>query len=285
MQYLYGTHRIGVCLSPLSETDTVPYEKHPLPIFLQRGLQVSLSTEEPLQTHHAADPLTQEYATAQKLFRLSALDVTELARNSVMMSSFPHKAKCDWLGEEYNMGPDRHQPDKPQVSGPRVEYRDDVWVGERELFNEMRMKPQQQEATTAQQTHNASLSRWSFLSSVKDVEYFAVLDNRIRFPRTVICGPQDRDEATKLAAPRVARGGAAAKEVHLDAPHPNDRQEEHPSGGGIFEGRRRGVDVCRKRQRVHPLPQECSALMATAPSHAGGLSSRPHGAQEHSGQP
>lgn len=37
------------------------------------------------------EPLMEEYSTAMQVWKLSACDISELARNSVVMSGFPHK--------------------------------------------------------------------------------------------------------------------------------------------------------------------------------------------------
>ena len=78
---------------------------HPLPALLHRCLKITLSTEEPLQTHRDLYPINEEYATSQKCFRLSALDVTQMMRNSVLMSSFSDATKKAWLGDGWEDGP------------------------------------------------------------------------------------------------------------------------------------------------------------------------------------
>lgn len=94
LQYLCGLHGIGLTVSPLADhlTGAVPYAQHPLPHFLQRGLHVTLATEAPLYFHnHPHSALTEEYATARRVMRLSGLDVDELAYHSVRMSSFAQR--------------------------------------------------------------------------------------------------------------------------------------------------------------------------------------------------
>lgn len=43
----------------------------------------------------------EEYSIAAQVWKLSAVDMCELARNSVVMSGFPHKIKQHWLGPNY----------------------------------------------------------------------------------------------------------------------------------------------------------------------------------------
>ncbi|CAK7332807.1 unnamed protein product [Dovyalis caffra] len=59
----------------------------------QRGLNVSLSTDDPLQIHLTKEPLVEEYSVAAKVWKLSACDLCEIARNSVYQSGFSHAAK------------------------------------------------------------------------------------------------------------------------------------------------------------------------------------------------
>lgn len=90
MQYLYMMCRIGIVLSPIRDNlQGVPYFDHPVVQYFAQGMQVSLSTSQPLHYHHRVDqPLMEEYATLMKLFSLSPQDVSELARNSVFNSNF-----------------------------------------------------------------------------------------------------------------------------------------------------------------------------------------------------
>ena len=74
---------------------------------LSRGLNVSLSTDDPLQFHFTKveilqfrntslpfkEPLMEEYSIAAQIFKLSSCDLCELARNSVLMSGFSHDVK------------------------------------------------------------------------------------------------------------------------------------------------------------------------------------------------
>lgn len=43
----------------------------------------------------------EEYSIAAQVWKLSSCDMCELARNSVLMSGFPHKMKQHWLGPNY----------------------------------------------------------------------------------------------------------------------------------------------------------------------------------------
>jgi AMP deaminase len=102
MQYLYYLAQIGIAMSPLSNNSLfLNYHRNPLPEFLCRGLVVSLSTDDPLQFHFTKEPLMEEYSIAAQVWKLSSCDMCELARNSVLMSDFPHEVKQHFIGANY----------------------------------------------------------------------------------------------------------------------------------------------------------------------------------------
>lgn len=52
LQYLFYLKQIGLAMSPLSNNALfLTYERNPLPDFFKTGLNVSLSTDDPLQFH------------------------------------------------------------------------------------------------------------------------------------------------------------------------------------------------------------------------------------------
>ena len=52
LQYLYYLAQIGIAMSPLSNNSLfLNYHRNPLVEYLNRGLMVSLSTDDPLQFH------------------------------------------------------------------------------------------------------------------------------------------------------------------------------------------------------------------------------------------
>lgn len=102
LQYLYYLAQVAIAMSPLSNNSLfLNYHRNPLPEYLARGLVVSLSTDDPLQFHFTKEPLMEEYSIAAQVWKLSSCDMCELARNSVLMSGFPHKVKQYWLGPNY----------------------------------------------------------------------------------------------------------------------------------------------------------------------------------------
>ncbi|XP_063387499.1 AMP deaminase 2-like isoform X1 [Cydia fagiglandana] len=102
LQYLYYLTQIAIAMSPLSNNSLfLNYHRNPLPEFLARGLAITLSTDDPLQFHFTKEPLMEEYSIAAQVWKLSSCDMCELARNSVLMSGFPHEMKQYWLGPNY----------------------------------------------------------------------------------------------------------------------------------------------------------------------------------------
>ena len=99
MQYCYYLTQIGISVSPQSNNALfLEYGKSPFNSFFKRGLNVSLSTDDPVMFHHTREPLLEEYAVASTFFRFSPIDVCEIARNSCRQASFPIEEKLAWLG-------------------------------------------------------------------------------------------------------------------------------------------------------------------------------------------
>lgn len=44
----------------------------------------------------------EEYSIAAQVWKLSSCDMSELARNSVLMSGFPREMKDYWLGPDHH---------------------------------------------------------------------------------------------------------------------------------------------------------------------------------------
>lgn len=125
LQYLYYLMQIGIAMSPLSNNALfLTYERNPFPHFFQRGLNVSLSTDDPLQFHFTKEPLIEEYSVAAQIYRLSSVDMCELARNSVLQCGWESSLKKRWIGEFYHLkGADGNEITKTNVPDSRVNYR------------------------------------------------------------------------------------------------------------------------------------------------------------------
>ncbi|KAL3006565.1 hypothetical protein AAZX31_08G285500 [Glycine max] len=136
LQYLYYLAQVGLAMSPLSNNSLfLDYKRNPLPMFFQRGLNVSLSTDDPLQIHLTKEPLLEEYSVAAKVWKLSACDLCEIARNSVYQSGFSHQAKSHWLGDKYlfrgSEGNDIHKTNVPNL---RISFRYETWKEEMQFI-------------------------------------------------------------------------------------------------------------------------------------------------------
>ena len=112
LQYIFYLEQIGVAMSPLSNNALfLAYERNPFQQYFKRGLNVSLSTDDPLQFAFTKEPLIEEYSVAAQIYKLNAVDMCELAKNSVLQSGFEKSVKERWLGEGF---------DKPGTAGNRM---------------------------------------------------------------------------------------------------------------------------------------------------------------------
>lgn len=132
LQYLYYLAQIGIAMSPLSNNSLfLDYQRNPLPEFFARGLLVSLSTDDPLQFHFTKEPLMEEYSIAAQVYKLHPADMSELARNSVIMSGFEDRVKTYWIGYNYRKdGICSNDIHKTNVPGVRVWFRYETLIDE-----------------------------------------------------------------------------------------------------------------------------------------------------------
>lgn len=130
LQYIFYLDQIGIAMSPLSNNALfLTYERNPFPKYFRRGLNVSLSTDDPLQFAFTKEPLIEEYSVAAQIYKLSAVDMCELAVHSVRQSGFEHQLKQRWLGDDYNLpGVKGNNVVKSNVPDIREEFRQDALV-------------------------------------------------------------------------------------------------------------------------------------------------------------
>ena len=120
LQYIFYLEQIGVAMSPLSNNALfLAYERNPFLQYFRRGLNVSLSTDDPLQFAFTKEPLIEEYAVAAQIYKLSAVDMSELAKHSVVQSGYEHSVKQRWLGKDYNL-PGVAGNDMAKVNVPNI---------------------------------------------------------------------------------------------------------------------------------------------------------------------
>jgi hypothetical protein len=125
--------QIGIAMSPLSNNALfLTYERNPFHIFFERGLNVSLSTDDPLQFHFTKEPLIEEYSVATQIFKLSSTDMCEVARNSVQQSGWELQFKKRWLGNKCHInGPVGNDIRKTNVPNIRSAFRYQTLMEER----------------------------------------------------------------------------------------------------------------------------------------------------------
>ena len=125
LQYLYYLAQVGLAMSPLSNNKLfVEYNKNPFNEYFAKGLNVSLSTDDPLLLSYTREPLIEEYCVAAQVWKLTAVDLCEIARNSVLQSGFEYPYKAHFIGPNYGVqgpaGNDIHSTNVPYI---RLQYR------------------------------------------------------------------------------------------------------------------------------------------------------------------
>ena len=79
MGALQGTNpatAAGSARSPCSNNNLfLDYVKNPFKTFFKRGLNVSLSTDDPLMFHQTKEPLMEEYSIMKQIQRFTAVDL------------------------------------------------------------------------------------------------------------------------------------------------------------------------------------------------------------------
>uniref|UniRef100_A0A7S2WBS6 AMP deaminase n=1 Tax=Rhizochromulina marina TaxID=1034831 RepID=A0A7S2WBS6_9STRA len=136
LQYLYYLKQIGIAMSPLSNNKLfLDYNRNPFMKYFAQGLNVSLSTDDPLLLHYTKEALMEEYSVAAQVWKLSSIDTCEIARNSVLQSGFEQRFKRHFLGKNYwrpgAAGNDIRLTNVPNI---RVQYREEMLQAELELI-------------------------------------------------------------------------------------------------------------------------------------------------------
>jgi AMP deaminase len=135
LQYIYYLDQIGIAMSPLSNNALfLTYERNPFHQYFKRGLNVSLSTDDPLQFAFTKEPLIEEYAVAAQIYKLSSVDMCELAKNSVKQSGYEFSIKQQWLGPTFHLsGAKGNTMVKTNVPDRREEFRYRTLLEERKM--------------------------------------------------------------------------------------------------------------------------------------------------------
>eukprot|EP00920_Eleutheroschizon_duboscqi_P031501 GHVT01076039.1.p1 GENE.GHVT01076039.1~~GHVT01076039.1.p1 ORF type:complete len:386 (-),score=53.00 GHVT01076039.1:2316-3473(-) len=139
LQYLYYLYQIGLAVSPLSNNALfVELAKNPFHQFFQVGMNVSLSTDDPLMFHFTDEPLLEEYSVAAHVWKLSTVDLCELARNSVLQSGWEVQFKRHWLGRNFALGGSRgNDLRQTNVSNIRLAFREGTLRDEFRLMRDV----------------------------------------------------------------------------------------------------------------------------------------------------
>ncbi|KAJ7845375.1 hypothetical protein B0H14DRAFT_3109050 [Mycena olivaceomarginata] len=161
LQYLFYLKQIGIAMSPLSNNALfLAYERNPIPDFFKTGLNVSLSTDDPLQFHFTKEPLLEEYSVAAHIYKFPQSSLAELARNSVIQSGFEMEVKCHWLGQKWYLpgaaGNDIHKTNVPNI---RLAYRHQTLMEELNMINSKTALQSPQTRTAVLPTTDALAAR------------------------------------------------------------------------------------------------------------------------------
>ncbi|EGY18516.1 AMP deaminase [Verticillium dahliae VdLs.17] len=138
LQYIYYLEQIGIAMSPLSNNALfLAYERNPFYQYFRRGLNVSLSTDDPLQFAFTKEPLMEEYAVAAQIYKLSSVDMCELAKNSVKQSGYEKSVKEQWLGPNFHLpGKAGNSMEKTNVPDRREDFRHQTLQQERDVLQQ-----------------------------------------------------------------------------------------------------------------------------------------------------
>lgn len=135
LQYVFYLDQIGIAMSPLSNNALfLTYDRNPFISYFKKGLNVSLSTDDPLQFAFTKEPLIEEYSVAAQIYKLSAVDMCELAKHSVDQCGFELSLKRRWLGKySYLPGVAGNDVAKCNVPDVREAFRHETLVSEHAL--------------------------------------------------------------------------------------------------------------------------------------------------------
>jgi len=125
LTYLYYLAQVGMSVSPLSNNALfLPLVQNPFPKFHAYGMNVTLSTDDPLQFHNTNQPMVEEYTIARQVYGLSNSDLAEIAFRSVLQSGWPHARKQEMLGPHYLLhGVQGNTVGKTNIPDCRASYR------------------------------------------------------------------------------------------------------------------------------------------------------------------
>merc|ERR1712093_616862 len=135
LKQLYYLTQTGISVSPKSNEHLfMDMDDSPFGRFFWMGLNVTLSTDDPLQFHesrYSSDALDEEYICATCEWNLSGTDNAEIMRNSVLQSGFTPAEKKRFLGENYDLGGvEGNDQSKTNVPKVRAKFREENLLSE-----------------------------------------------------------------------------------------------------------------------------------------------------------
>ena len=138
LQYLYYLTQIGIAMSPLSNNKLfLDFNRNPFKKYFSQGLNVSLSTDDPLLLHVTKEPLMEEYSVAAQVWKLSSVDQCEIARNSVLQSGLEYRFKRHFLGRYFDLpGAQGNDIRQTNVPGIRLQYRHEQLMSEMAMIRD-----------------------------------------------------------------------------------------------------------------------------------------------------
>ena len=129
LEYIYYLEQIGIAVSPTSNNFLfLKMKDSPFDKMFKRGLNVSISTDDPMLFHLSHHPLLEEYSICRQFWSYSITDLSEIANNSCRQSGFDHAWKMQWIGINYfEHGAKRNVPDKTNIPMIRSQFREETW--------------------------------------------------------------------------------------------------------------------------------------------------------------
>lgn len=267
LQYIFYLEQIGVAMSPLSNNALfLAYERNPFLSYFRRGLNVSLSTDDPLQFAFTKEPLIEEYSVAAQIYKLSAVDMCELAKHSVEQSGFEHVIKQRFLGQNYHLpGVAGNDVAKSNVPSIREAFRHETLMAELAMIERY---------TRASQSSTSALTTSNLQPTSGPPQ--TPLSNQATHPGSPVASL--KTHASTANFPAADHQGFSLPPAH-QSPMTSAQQARIPSGT-TGELRTQPASPTRTKDQEFERPGRVSSFGILA---GGGAPSQPHNASQTSG--
>ena len=247
LQYLYYLTQIGISMSPLSNNSLfLSIGSNPFPSFFAVGMNMALSTDDPLQFHFSKEPLIEEYSVAMSTFKLTSCDACEIARNSVLQSGYSMQTKRHWIGDNLHKLPSHLGNDiqRTNVSNIRVAYRVEALEAEWQLMDDAIRDVDPDPLAVSVESLSLVGERSSLPKSMAGPLRTAIITSHVEKPAT----GRARRDAPVAAAP-----------VQLSDAEDSEDEKTVQAGRRMPEVRRKQT-VVDMGDWTHPFVQEMKAL-------------------------